>query len=305
MRQASQSTGGKYPIRAVSRLTGIPVDTLRAWERRHRAVEPGRDERGRLYGEAEVRKLTLLRRLVERGHAIGRIAGLGNAELERLLEAGLEPAQRTSRLDVIDVADILACIDAYDLPAMERRIGRLAAVLSSRELVHQVVLPVLRQVGDGWLHGRFRTSQEHLASAAMRNLLGAILRVQSPRDAAGALVLATPEGERHEFGILAAAMVAASAGVGTVYLGPDLPAEDVAEAALRTGARAVAVGLTRTEGEPSPVAGALALAERVPRGVIVLAGGAAAMASEAELRRGGVAVIPDLDALEVTLRGMR
>lgn len=32
-----------YPILAVSRLTGIGIDTLRAWERRHRAITPIRD----------------------------------------------------------------------------------------------------------------------------------------------------------------------------------------------------------------------------------------------------------------------
>ena len=36
----------RYPIRAVSRLTGIGIDTLRAWERRYGAVTPVRDDRG-------------------------------------------------------------------------------------------------------------------------------------------------------------------------------------------------------------------------------------------------------------------
>ena len=37
----------RYPIGAVSVLTGLTVDTLRAWERRHRVVTPSRDDRGR------------------------------------------------------------------------------------------------------------------------------------------------------------------------------------------------------------------------------------------------------------------
>src|ERR1017187_4817576 len=49
-----------YPIRAVSKLTGISIDTLRAWERRYKAVVPTRNARGRLYNAAQVRRLTLL-----------------------------------------------------------------------------------------------------------------------------------------------------------------------------------------------------------------------------------------------------
>jgi DNA-binding transcriptional MerR regulator len=98
---------GAYPIRVVARLTGVPVDTLRAWERRYRAVAPGRDERGRLYDDADLRKLKLLRRLVERGHAIGRIASLGEPELERLLAAGVEPRQGGGKLDAVDLASLL------------------------------------------------------------------------------------------------------------------------------------------------------------------------------------------------------
>ena len=56
----------RYPIRAVSKLTGISVDTLRAWERRYAVVDPERDERGRLYSDADVERLRLLRQAVER-----------------------------------------------------------------------------------------------------------------------------------------------------------------------------------------------------------------------------------------------
>ena len=84
-----------------------------------------------------------------------------------------------------------------------------------------------------------------MVSGAMRNLLGSLLRVQAPRDGRAGLVFATPPGERHELGITAAAMLAAAGGLGVVYLGADLPAADIVEAARRTGARAVVLALTR------------------------------------------------------------
>ena len=71
-------------VRAVSKLTGIGIDTLRAWERRHGAVTPIRDDRGRMYTDADVARLRLLRGAVEHGHTIGRLAALTDAELRRL-----------------------------------------------------------------------------------------------------------------------------------------------------------------------------------------------------------------------------
>ena len=79
-------TSAHYPIRAVSKLTGIAIDTLRAWERRHGAVTPIRDDRGRMYTDADVARLRLLKGAVEHGHSIGRLAGLGDEELRQLAD---------------------------------------------------------------------------------------------------------------------------------------------------------------------------------------------------------------------------
>jgi methylmalonyl-CoA mutase cobalamin-binding subunit len=51
----------------------------------------------------------------------------------------------------------------------------------------------------------------------------------------------TPAGEQHEFGILVAALVASSAGADAIYLGTDIPENEVARAANHVNARAVAL----------------------------------------------------------------
>ena len=66
----------QYPIRVVSRMTGLSVDTLRAWERRYKVVSPERSAHGRLYEEADVQRFLRLRSLVGKGFAIGGVAGL-------------------------------------------------------------------------------------------------------------------------------------------------------------------------------------------------------------------------------------
>ena len=88
----TRTTSASYPIRAVSKLTGIGIDTLRAWERRHGAVTPIRDDRGRMYTDADIARLRLLRGAVEHGHTIGRLAALTDAELRHLAAAGQRPS---------------------------------------------------------------------------------------------------------------------------------------------------------------------------------------------------------------------
>lgn len=81
-----------YGISTVSRLTGIPVDTLRAWERRYQVVTPQRTEGNRRhYAREDVARLQLIKQLVDRGHAISSVAALAEPALRERLEIHLEP----------------------------------------------------------------------------------------------------------------------------------------------------------------------------------------------------------------------
>ena len=83
----ANDSGNFYGIGAVARLTGVSVHTLRVWERRHNAVTVTRSEGGRrLYTAEDVDRLTLLKRLVDRGETIGRVANLTLLQLEARLE---------------------------------------------------------------------------------------------------------------------------------------------------------------------------------------------------------------------------
>ncbi len=81
-----------YRIGAVSRLTGVPADTLRVWERRYHVVTPVRSDSGtRLYGSEDVGRLTLIKRLVDQGDAISSVANLTLEGLrERVRRADLQ-----------------------------------------------------------------------------------------------------------------------------------------------------------------------------------------------------------------------
>jgi methylmalonyl-CoA mutase cobalamin-binding subunit len=77
----------------------------------------------------------------------------------------------------------------------------------------------------------------------VRNILDAMVRIYSKDDVSRRLLFATPSGERHEFGILAAAMLAAAGGLGVVYVGVDVPARLIVDSAARSGVDVVVLGV--------------------------------------------------------------
>jgi len=105
-----KATGG-YRSGVAARLSGVPVDTLRIWERRYSVIGPQLSAgRQRLYSMADIRRLALIKQLVDMGHSIGTIASLGNEELRdrqaatRSLQGPVPGAAGTSEDGEVKVA---------------------------------------------------------------------------------------------------------------------------------------------------------------------------------------------------------
>ena len=298
-----RETFASYPIRAVSKVTGIGIDTLRAWERRHGAVTPILDDRGRMYNDADVARLRLLRGAVEQGHSIGRLAGLTDAELRHLAAAAgasavsdIAPKRRTP----LDTAALTAALQRYDSTAIDQQISRLAAVLPPLELLRDVLMPVLAQVGDDWHRGPARIAHEHLMSSTMRNILGSFLRLYARPDVPTRLLFATLAGERHEIGTLGAAMLAASSGLGVAYLGPDLPAREIVESVRPAGAQVLVLGLTATSAGKARELELRTIVRDLPKEVELWAGGRGAVRHTALISPRGL-VLRDYNAYQQEL----
>lgn len=236
----------RHPIRAVARITGLSIDTLRAWERRYHAVAPGRSDRGRLYTDGDIARLRRLSELVGRGHAIGTIAHLPDDELDRRLadSVRLSLSATPAPKPAANLRPLIEALERYDLTGVERALNSYAAVLPPRDLVVAILVPLLRQIGQQWDAGTLRPAQEHLISAIVRSVLGGLLRAAMRPEATPKMVFATPAGERHELGLLCAALLAAASGRGVVYLGADLPAADIWHAVEESASPVLVLALT-------------------------------------------------------------
>lgn len=288
----------RYPIRAVARLTGLSVDTLRAWERRHKVVSPLRVDRGRMYSGSDVKRLQLLAAAVDRGHTIGQLAVRTDAELESLI--ALPTPSRTLE-DVggdVELATLHSALRAFDAASVERELNRLATTLRPRDLVHRVLFRFLKQVGDEWSADRLNIAQEHLLSGAVRSLLGAMVRLYSKDDVPRRLMFATPSGERHEFGILSAAMLAAAGGLGVTYIGADVPARLIVDSAARSGVDVVVLGLIYTGGTRELGREIDYVIDHLPGRLELWVGGTMVTGLRRTLAGRQIVRLPDFDALE-------
>jgi DNA-binding transcriptional MerR regulator len=97
-----------YRSGAAARLAGVPVETLRVWERRYAVSDPQRSEHGqRHYSLEQVQRLNLIKQLVDLGNPIGNVAQLSTVQLSDMLEAThelLRPASAGITSDVLRIA---------------------------------------------------------------------------------------------------------------------------------------------------------------------------------------------------------
>jgi DNA-binding transcriptional MerR regulator len=234
------SEQGVYRIGAVAHLTGVSTHALRQWERRYPNLHPVRTASGlRLYSEAQVERLRLIHKLLATGHAIGTLAPMATQDLLKLDQAPLARLQPIAAVETADPEGIATTFTPRFLDAMARRdvdtaermLAQAFLAFSPAHLVAAVLVPLLHEVGARWADGRLNIADEHAISAILRSQLGAALRAFHPAADAPLALATTPAGELHELGALLAALMAAAAGWRVHYLGPNLPAAAIAEAA--------------------------------------------------------------------------
>ncbi len=231
-----------YRIRTVCEMTGIPRNTLIAWERRYGFVKPERHENGyRSYSEEDVAKLRRVQDAMQEGLAISE--AIEFVERSELAEQGRRDSAslpETTHLGVapdhLELSTLLATLRtrllgallSYDAMQAERLLADAASVAFDVR-VDQVFLPLLRELGDLWEQGSATVAQEHFASSIIRDQIVALLAsLGRSGDGQRLAVCATFPGELHEMGALAMAIRLHLRGYRVTYLGANLPTEELA-----------------------------------------------------------------------------
>lgn len=278
------SSAGLYPIRTVSRLTGVNAITLRAWENRHGIVKPLRKASGhRLYTQDHIDRIYRVLELLDDGMRISEVRDYLEAETrERRPEAPAGTGEPWAGL----MARMLAAIIRFDEEALEGVYNEALANHSIKAVTRQLVTPLLVEIGRRWSTGEGSVAEEHFFGFYLRNKLGARFHHRSRNTRGPRLLMACLPGERHEIGLLLLALATNEAGYRPVILGADMPLDELAGAAERTKCQAIVLsGLLEVSTDLlKRELPALAKASSVP----VFMGGRASVRSLDAVRRSGV-----------------
>ena len=140
------------------------------------------------------------------------------------------------------LAACMAAVQGLDAIALESVLLRARVALSHTVFLEALIVPMMQTIGDLWRDGSLRIMHEHLASAIVRTLLGG-LATPASLSPMRPIIITTPAGQLHEIGALIAASIAGVEGWRVTYLGPNLPAEDVAAAVQQDPARVIGLSI--------------------------------------------------------------
>ena len=303
------SAPGLHPVRIVSQRTGLTPDVLRAWERRYGAVTPVRSPGGqRHYSDADIERLALLARASRAGRQIGQLVPLSNAELQKLIEdderqsrerAGLGPDQPAIESYL---SSALIAVEEFDAHRLEQTLRAAVLRMPSEDVLDQVIGPLLFTIGSLWHQGLLRPANEHLATTTIRRVLVwmsdlAVADAQAPM-----IVVGTPAHQMHELGAMLAATTAAASGWRVAYLGPNLPADELARAVRFAKAQALALSVVYPTDDAALPGELRALKAALPPDVGVVIGGSGAQSYSETIREIGAQQFSSLAGMRQWLR---
>ena len=305
-----------HPIQVVTRRTGLSADVLRVWEKRYAVVTPVRSASDRrLYTDADIERLRLLVEATRTGRTIGQVAALDNKALVALLaeeDRPVVPPRGATTEGVPHAPDVgtdllEACIDAitrFDAVALDLLLRRAIVALSADDFLDVVVVPLIDHLRVHTLDGSLRRPHAHLAVAVLRRVLDHIVATATAPLASRDLVVATLAGPAQELDALVVAAVAAADGWRVTYVGPGVPADDIAELVRHVAAGVLAVSVPAATGDRMVPRELRRLRASLPGRAELLVVGSTADTHRAVLGETGATPLTGLDMLRARLRAL-
>ncbi len=230
-----------YNMKAVEQQTGISAATLRAWERRYMLVEPKRTASGyRLYSDRDIALLRWVRQQMNDGMTISRVVALLDSARHSgeliYIDPQDPPAQptRDAPLPPSDfVQPLVQALVSLDNDRADEVIEQAFVLYTMSTVYVELITPTLIEIGEMWHRGEISISIEHYATTYLRGRLLGLLQAYPHRHDMPMIMVGCAPGERHEIGALIFAVMLRQQGFNAVYLGQDVPVEDIVQTALQ------------------------------------------------------------------------
>nr|WP_281435213.1 cobalamin-dependent protein [Rhizobium lemnae] len=209
---------------------GVTKLVVHAWERRYGLKPQTRTgSKRRLYTFEQAERFRLLKKGSDAGYRIGSLIGYSLDDLYRL----------ERELDVqAGLAIGFDLLTSKKLEELEVWLIQLSEQQSLDSFILHSVPYLMQNLGKLWVGQQISIADEHFVTACVKRILLGKLHMMSPAPRVAPWIVATtPEGDSHELGALCAAILARRNGWNVLYLGPNLPASEVARLSNRYSAR--------------------------------------------------------------------
>ncbi len=226
-----------YNMMVVLKETGLKADVLRAWERRYGLPHPQRTAGGhRLYSDYDIATVKWLKNRQQEGLSIARAAQMW----KDLVAAGENPLQAANPGPIhsapapSDEASIKSlrqqwlegCL-AFDAVKAESALNQAFALYPIEKACQAILQDGVRIIGEEWYHGRATVQQEHFATSLAIRRLDALISAGPQPSRPQTLLVGCPPGELHSFPALLLSLYLQRAGMKVVYLGADIPSDQL------------------------------------------------------------------------------
>lgn len=217
----------KFSIKEIEALTGVKAHTLRIWEQRYHFFKPGRtDTNIRYYDDEDLKKLLNVALLNKNGYKISKIAKLNHKQIDDLiLEISAEKDDHS-----LQIHQMIQAMLQLDEVMFEQLLRNNISLYGVAHTITQLIFPFLNHLGVMWMSGSVNPAYEHFISNLIRNKLIVATDQIGYRNQVGGsrkFLLFLPKDEHHELGLLFANYIIRSHGHHSMYLGQDLPLEDL------------------------------------------------------------------------------
>ncbi len=282
---------GNHSIGDVSRITGIPKDLLRMWERRYQYPNPTRDENGdRVYSDAHLDKLVLVRQLVEQGRRPGKLIPLDLPALRRLLQEGRAE---------IDASALVRLLSMGDANALRDWLQQQLIAYGLRAFIHNILSPAIKIVGDAWSSGDVAIYEEHFFTETVFGLVRQSLTEHYHKDGEPRVMLTTVPGEQHSLGLLMVESLLRLGGAEVVSFGAGTPFREIREAAEKLAVDVIGLSFSAAFKTEDAIVMLHGLRPMIPPDIQIWVGGEAF--SDNPEMPDGVRLIDQLHGLERVL----
>ncbi|NBA95011.1 MerR family transcriptional regulator [Pseudomonas sp. R5(2019)] len=214
-----------FPIREVSRLTGINPVTLRAWERRYGLIQPTRTDSGhRLYSQADIDEVRSILGWIERGVAVSKVGKIlarnHSAEAEPRPVAKQQPAELHQWQQQVRLA-----VRNFDEQRLDQLYGQIFSGYPQIVVFQEILMPVWQQLlGDRDAIGH--TSEWLFLDSFLRARVAQRLQMSRDRQELTVLVAAGP-GHNQELELLVAGLLLGSSDIGIRVLALGQPLDEL------------------------------------------------------------------------------